>query len=155
MKENDPVQLPFSKMILSVTGNIKKNTQILYTRLRTKCSSLNNKHFFSWKKKKITEFPLCPCGQLEDSHYYLLCCPFYTAQRNEHFIVVLQYQTILLNFLLFGASLPDTTNVLMVEKKVQNKVSETKLKLLKLFVIKGSVLATLDLKTNWLCEVFA
>ena len=59
------------------TGNRK--TQILHTRLRTKCSSLNSDLY----SKNITESPFCRCGQVENSHHYLLCCPFYTAQRTN------------------------------------------------------------------------
>ena len=74
------------------TGNRK--TQILHTRLRTKCSSLNSDLY----SKNITESPFCRCGQVENSHHYLLCCPFYTAQRNEIFNAVSEYQTISLIF---------------------------------------------------------
>ena len=102
------------------TGNRK--TQILHTRLRTKCSSLNSDLYY----KNITESPFCRCGQVENSHHYLRCCPFYTAQRNELFNAVSEYQTISLNLLLYGdASLPYTTNVLIFEK-VQKYISDTK-----------------------------
>ena len=99
-----------------------RKTQILHTRLRTKCSSLNSDLY----SKNITESPFCHCGQVENSHHYLLCCPFYTAQRNELFNAVSEYQTISLNLLLYGdASLPYTTNVLIFEK-VQKYISDTK-----------------------------
>ena len=102
------------------TGNRK--TQILHTRLRTKCSSLNSDLY----SKNITESPFCRCGQVENSHHYLLCYPFYTAQRNELFNAVSEYQTISLNHLLYGdAFLPYTTNVLIFEK-VQKYISDTK-----------------------------
>ena len=102
------------------TGNRK--TQILHTRLRTKCSSLNSDLY----SKNITESPFCHCGQVENSHHYLFCCPLYTAQRNELFNAVSEYQTISLNLLLYGdASLPYTTNVLIFEK-VQKYISDTK-----------------------------
>ena len=101
------------------TGNRK--TQILHTRLRTKYSSLNSDLY----SKNITESPFCRCGQVENSHPYLLCCPFYTAQRNKLFNAVSEYQTISLNLLLYGdASLPYTKNVLIFEK-VQKYISDT------------------------------
>ena len=102
------------------TGNRK--TQILHTRLRIKCSSLNSDLY----SKNITESPFCRCRQVENPHHYLLCCPFYTAQRNELLNAVSEYQTISLNLLLFGdASLPYITNVLKFEK-VQKYISDTK-----------------------------
>ena len=58
-------------------GNRK--TQILHTRLRTKCSSLNSELF----SKNITESQFRRCRQVENSHHHLLRCPFYTAQKNE------------------------------------------------------------------------
>ena len=94
------------------TGNRK--TQILHTRLRTKCSSLNSDLY----SKNITESPFCRCGQVENSHHYLLCCPFDIAQRNELFNAVSEYQTISLDLLLYGdASLPYTKKMFLYLKK--------------------------------------
>ena len=102
------------------TGNRK--TQILHTGLHTKCSSLNSDLY----SKNTSESPFCRGGHIENSHHYLLCCPFYTAQRNELLNAVSEYQTISLNLLLFGdASLPYTTNVLIFEN-VQKCISDTK-----------------------------
>ena len=47
-------------------GNRK--AQILYTRLRTGCSSLNPDIFL----KTITDSPLCKCGGIEDAQHFSL-----------------------------------------------------------------------------------
>ena len=101
----------------SYTSNRK--AQILHTRLRTKYSSLNS----DLCSENITESPFCRCGQIEKSYHYLLCCPLYTAQRNELVNAVSQHQTVSLNLLLY--EIPLTTNVLIFEK-VQKYISDTK-----------------------------
>ena len=53
--------------------------QILHTRLRTNCSSLNNNLFL----KNITNSPLCRCGSIENMQHFFLQCPFYLEQRAE------------------------------------------------------------------------
>ena len=93
------------------TGNTK--TQILYTRLRTKCSSLNSDLY----SNNVTESTFCRCEQVENLHLYLLCCPFYTAQRNELFNAVSEYRTISLNLLLFGDASFHTQQMFLYLKK--------------------------------------
>ena len=51
----------------------KRLGQIYHTRLRTRCSSLNQ-HIFS---KNITQSPLCICGEVEDSKHFFLECSLY------------------------------------------------------------------------------
>ncbi len=55
--------------------------QILHTRLRIECSSLND-HLFH---KNIVISPLCNCGQVETVEHYLLSCTRYSDTRNRHF----------------------------------------------------------------------
>ena len=50
------------------TGSRK--AQILHTRLRTKCSSLNLDLFM----KNITDSPLCSCGSVEDAQHFFFHC---------------------------------------------------------------------------------
>ena len=48
-----------------------RKSQILHTRLRLKCSSLNNNLFL----KNIVDSPICVCGESESNHHYLYECP--------------------------------------------------------------------------------
>ena len=59
------------------TGN--RYEQILHTRLRLECSSLND-HLY---KKSITECPNCICGERETNCHFLLKCPLYNGQRRH------------------------------------------------------------------------
>ena len=56
-------------------GNRK--AQILHTRLRTGCSSLNLDLFL----KNITDTPLCNCGTIENAEHYFFHCRLYQRQR--------------------------------------------------------------------------
>ena len=60
-------------------GNRK--AQILYTRLRTNCSSLNLDLFL----RNISDSPLCQCGSVENAQHFFCHCRYYQAQRNELF----------------------------------------------------------------------
>ena len=52
---------------------------VLHTRLRTKCSSLNDDLF----QKGITDSPLCLCGNMEKTDHYFMRYPLYRGQRAE------------------------------------------------------------------------
>ena len=54
--------------------------QILHSRLRMQCSSLNQ-HVY---RKNIVDSPNCICGLTESTTHYLFHCPRYTAQRQMH-----------------------------------------------------------------------
>ena len=54
-----------------------RQLQILHTRLRTKCSSLNYDSFL----RRLNDSPLCSCSDLENAEHFLLQCPFYQQQR--------------------------------------------------------------------------
>ena len=82
-----------------LTGSRK--AQILHTRLRTDCSSLNG-HLFS---KGLINSPNCACGQLESVCHYLLYCNIYAAQRQRMFQELYQLHNqfpVNKNLLLFG-----------------------------------------------------
>ena len=53
--------------------------QILHTRLRLGCSSLN----FDLHRKSISDSPLCRCGSVETASHYLLYCPLYQQLRTQ------------------------------------------------------------------------
>ena len=54
--------------------------QILHTRLRLECSSLNS-HLY---RKNIIDDPLCSCGGFESTYHFLFTCSNYSTQRNAH-----------------------------------------------------------------------
>ena len=51
--------------------------QVLHTRLRTECSSLNQ-HLH---KRNLVGNPYCICGEVDSNTHYLLTCPCYTHKR--------------------------------------------------------------------------
>jgi hypothetical protein len=69
LKSNHPQQSPYYYI-----G--KRLCQILHSRLRMHCSSLNQ-HLYS---KNIVDSPLCKCGAIETTEHYLLYCPLYNVQ---------------------------------------------------------------------------
>ena len=77
---------------------VSRKAQILHTRLRTKCSSLNLYLFH----KNITESPLCHCGSVEDSQHFFFHCITYHQQRIELLNTIAQYMNPSLHLLLYG-----------------------------------------------------
>ena len=75
-----------------------RRAQVLHTRLRTKCSSLNDDLF----QKRINNSPLGLCGNVENTVYYFLRCQFDRAQRAEPTHKISQHTTVTLQILLFG-----------------------------------------------------
>ena len=76
-----------------------RKSQILHTRLRLKCSSLNN-HLFL---KNIVDSPNCVCGENETNHHYLFECPLYNHIRLTLFDKLRQIpSSVCLQTLLFG-----------------------------------------------------
>ena len=71
------------------TGNRK--LQILHTRLRTNCSSLNHDLFL----KNITDSPLCRCGGIENVEHFFMSCPLYLNQRADLITSISVHTTIL------------------------------------------------------------
>ena len=51
-----------------------RKLQVLHTRLRTKCSSLN----YDLCLKNIIDSPLCSCGSIENAQQYFFHCSRYT-----------------------------------------------------------------------------
>ena len=78
----------------------ERQAQILHTRLRTKCSSLNHDIFL----KNLTDSPLCRCGSIENAEHYLLQCILYRQQRIEMLNTVSQLCHVTLDVLLSGDS---------------------------------------------------
>ena len=78
----------------------ERKTQMLHTRLRTKCSSLNYDIFL----KNLTDSPLCSCGNVENAEHYLLHCHLYRQPRAEMLNTLSQICHVTLDTLLFGDS---------------------------------------------------
>lgn len=98
-----------------------RKLQILHTRLRTKCSSLNY-HLFL---RNISPTPLCDCGQVESNYHFFFECPFYNAQRHILFNNLQEFD-IDLDVLLFGNSdLSDNDNAIIFSN-VQSYIANTK-----------------------------
>ena len=76
----------------------KRLCQILHTRIRTHCSSLNY-YLFS---KHITDSPLYRCGTVEDAKHYFFECRMYAHQRILLFDSISKFHVITLNLLLYG-----------------------------------------------------
>ena len=89
-----------------------RKSQILLTRLRTNCSSLN----FDLFVKNVADSPLCRCGSIENAQHFFFHCTFYQAQRNELINAVSPYQQPSLNLFLFGdLSLSQEINKMIFE----------------------------------------
>ena len=73
--------------------------QVLHTRLRTECSSLNQ-HLH---KRNLVGNPYCICGEVESNTHYLLTCPCYKRMRDEMVTSISQITnlTITIDVLLF------------------------------------------------------
>ena len=77
------------------------------TRLRTKCSSLNYDIFL----RKLTNSPLCRCGNIENAEHYLLHCHLYRQPGNVMLNSISQLCHVSVDVLLFGdCSLSYDTN---------------------------------------------
>ena len=72
--------------------------QILHTRLRLECSSLNS-HLY---KKNIVPSPSCLCSGFGSSNHFLLVCPRYTVARNLYFKLPNDLSNFTTHDLLFG-----------------------------------------------------
>lgn len=100
--------------------------QILHTRLRTECSSLNQ-HLF---KRNLVESPNCVCGEVESNEHFLLACPRYNLTRESMLSTIRNHTTLFANIstnvLLFGGrELSIQTNTIIF-KAVQEYIKKTK-----------------------------
>ena len=87
--------------------------QILHTRLRLNCSSLNSHLFF----KNIIYSPACVCGEIETTAHFFFNCPRYNNIRQEFLSslvdIPLQIST---DLLLYGSNqLTDEQNIFIFQ----------------------------------------
>ena len=101
-----------------------RQLQILHTRLRTGCSSLNNDLFL----KNIVDSPLCACmsGDIENAEHYFLKCRRYDEYRLELYREVTQYSEVTLNVLLKGKETLSVETNIDIFKTVQKFILSTK-----------------------------
>ena len=97
--------------------------QVLHTRLRLNCSSLNSHLFF----KNLTASPLCICGEIESTPHYLLSCPRYTILRRELLIELADIPSeITINLLLFGSNDLNEEQNIHIFKSTQSYIIKSK-----------------------------
>ena len=96
--------------------------QVLHTRLRTKCSSLNDDLF----QKRINDSPLCLCGNVENTDHYFLRCLFYHAQRTELIHEISQHTPVTLQILLSGNPLLSLHTNTLIFEPVHKYITDTK-----------------------------
>ena len=71
--------------------------QMLHTRLRTECSSLN----FYLHRRNLVPSPNCVCGAIENNKHYLLDCHRYVNARDEMLNFIIRYSNVTAEILLF------------------------------------------------------
>ena len=100
--------------------------QILHTRLRTECSSLNQ-HLF---KRNLVESPNCVCGETESNEHFLLECPRYNLIRKNLLSTIRNCTTLLANvstdLLLFGDRELSVQNNTTIFKAVHEYIKKSK-----------------------------
>ena len=102
--------------------NGSRRGQMLHTRLRTKCSSLNKDLF----DKKIVVSPQCQCRRIESTYHYFLECPIYANRRLELFTSLSQHINVTLNLILSGDTLLSNDINSIIFEKVQKYIIDTK-----------------------------
>ena len=104
----------------------RRQLQILQTRLRTECSSLNE-HLFL---RNLVPSPNCTCGVVENNNHYLLTCPKYDNARTDMLTVVQQILSantlITCDTLFFGINGACNDRNAEIFKTVQKYIEETK-----------------------------
>ena len=96
--------------------------QILHTRLRMNCSSLNE-HLFI---RNLVDSPNCAFGQVESTSRFLISCKKYTDLRNKLIYTINYPVTIDLNLLLKGSDTLSVGQNIDIFIKVQNCILKSK-----------------------------
>ena len=102
------------------TGNRK--LQVLHTRLRTNCSSLNHDLFL----KNITDSPLCRCGGIECVEHFFMSCPLYLNQPADLITSISVHTTVSLPIVLHGNSMLSFDINSVIFEAVQKCIKDTK-----------------------------
>jgi len=91
-----------------------RRSQLLHTRLRTKCSALND-HLF---RRNIITSPLCLCGLHETTSHYFLECIQYIHIRGELLNTISMYSVPCVETILYG----DETRDYITNTKIADAV---------------------------------
>ena len=95
------------KLVPSYYYHGNRKSQMLHTRIRTNCSSLN----FYLYRKNIIQNKYCTCGEVEDTQHFFFICPQYNAIRQVMLDMISRYIVPTLDILLFGeTTLNDRSN---------------------------------------------
>ena len=100
----------------------RRADQIHHTRLRTRCSALNQ-HLFS---KTIVPSPLCACGEVENARHFLLECINFQDIRPDMMDAVSSICTPSIDTLLYGNSDVSINSNIAIFKAVQRFISKSK-----------------------------
>ena len=99
-----------------------RRAQVLHSRLRTKCSSLNDNLF----QKRINDSLLCLCGNEDKTDHYFLRCRFYHAQRTELIHEIAQHTPVTLQILLSRKPLLSLHTNTLIFEAVHKYITDTK-----------------------------
>lgn len=100
----------------------KRKFNILHTRLRHSCSSLN----YDLYRVNIINDPSCACGnQCENATHHFFECSLYTRQRDVLFRNVSQYGNISINILLYGTPYLSNMENQMIFQWVQTFIKDS------------------------------
>ena len=95
------------KLVPSYYYHGNRKSQMLHTRIRTNCSSLN----FYLYRKNIIQNKYCTCGEVEDTQHFFFICPQYNVIRQVMLDMISRYIVPTLDILLFGeTTLNDRSN---------------------------------------------
>ena len=101
------------------TGNRK--LQVLHSRLRTNCSSLNHDLF----QRNINDSPLCQCGGIENAEHFFFSCPFYNIQRVALINSVSVHSNFSLQTILYGNLMLSFHANIAIFEAVQKYIHDT------------------------------
>ena len=79
----------------------KRKLQILHTRLRTNCSSLNS-DLFRKKYDRVSCMYTCTCGTVENAYHFFFVCNRYNIERRTLMDSLLDVPNLNLRKLLYG-----------------------------------------------------
>ena len=101
----------------------KRKSQVLHTRLRTGCSSLNNDLYL----KNISQSPCCACGaSVENAYHFFFVCNRFNLQRDEMFQALSDIPHVNTRILLRGDELLSHDTNILIFSSVQKYIETTK-----------------------------
>ena len=78
----------------------KRTESVFHSRIRNKCSNLNNDLY----QNHLKDFPLCDCGRsIEDAEHYFFRCERYNNERVTLFRATRKFHPLGVHFILYGS----------------------------------------------------